>query len=368
MLSNFSGQRCPIPSRSSLKKKTRTACQNIRGADFQCPFFHKIPLEEGLMIFDDFLRDLPGVPLYHSFLHEDVNPLGGTKKIRLIHAPNDAMRLVHARLIRYLRSIAKLPYATGAVPKSSPLKNAEFHRQQRYFYLVDIRKFFPSIQGEPLTATICSCNEDLRGSEKKVLQFLREYCLDNDRLITGAPASPDLANIFMGVRADRQLGELCRKYGLLYTRYLDDLTFSSKSHPIGDKKRKALREVILNIGLEINHRKCGYYNIKKKPVIITGVGVRYGGGTFLPRHYVQKLRGMIFLAKYGEIPPAKVHGHMGTFFSTTNIKEREHFLTEVDWKLLEEYGQVRHHPHCGWLDEWGPAKRDCPVSPSRVNC
>jgi hypothetical protein len=289
------------------------------------------------MIFNDFLRDLPCVPLYYPFWHEDVNPLGGTKKVRLIHAPNKAMRIIHARLIKYLRSIAKLTYATGCVPKSSPLKNAEFHRQQRFFYLVDIRKFFPSIGGELLTAAICSCDKKLRGNEEKVLQFLREYCLNNDRLITGAPASPDLANIFMGVLADCELGELCRQYGLLYTRYLDDLTFSSKSHPIGERKRRALREVILNAELEINHRKCGYYDIKEKPVIITGVGVRYGGGTFLPRHYVQKLRGMIFLAKFGEVSPAKVAGYMGTFFSATNIKEREHLLTEVDWKLLEEY-------------------------------
>jgi hypothetical protein len=289
------------------------------------------------MIFDEFLRDLPCVPLYHSFLHEDVNPLGGTKKTRLIHAPNEAMRIIHARLINYLRSITKLPYAMGAVPKSSPLKNAEFHRQQRYFYLVDIRKFFPSIQGEMLTAAICTCDKRLRGSEEKILKFLRKYCLDNNRLITGAPASPDLANIFLGVLADCELGELCRRYGLRYTRYLDDLTFSSKSHPIGDKKRKALREVILNTGLEINHRKCGYHDIKEKPVIITGVGVRYGGGTFLPRHFVRKLRGMIFLAKFGEVSPAKVAGYIGTFYSTTNVKEREHLLSEVDWKLLEEY-------------------------------
>lgn len=293
------------------------------------------------MIFDDFLRDLPDAPLYHPFLHEDVNPLGGTKKVRLIHAPNKAMRIIHTRLIRYLRSIAKLPFATGSVPKSSPLKNAEFHRQQRYFYLVDIRKFFPSIQGKRLTEAICLCDESLSGREKEVLNFLREYCLRDDRLITGAPASPDLANIFMGMLADRELGELCRQYGLLYTRYLDDLTFSSKSHPIGEKKRRALRRVVLNTGLEINHRKCGYYDIKKKPVIITGVGVRYGGGTFLPRHYIQKLRGMIFLANFGEVPPAKVAGHMGTFFSATNVKEREHLLTEVDWKLLEEYRQFK---------------------------
>lgn len=293
------------------------------------------------MIFDDFLRDLPDVPLYHSFLHEDVNPLGGTKRVRLIHAPNDSMRLIHARLIRYLRSIAKLPYATGSIPKSSPLKNAEFHRQQRYFYLVDIRKFFPSIRGEQLTEAICRYDENLCGSEEGVLHFLRQYCLNDDHLITGAPASPDLANIFMGVLADPELGKLCRQYGLLYTRYLDDLAFSSKSHPIGNKKRRSLREVVLNTGLGINHRKCGYYDIKKKPVIITGVGVRYGGGTFLPRHYVQKLRGMIFLAKFGEISPAKVAGYMGTFFSTTNVKEREHLLTEIDWKLLEEYRQFK---------------------------
>jgi hypothetical protein len=293
------------------------------------------------MIFDDFLRDLPDVPLFRPFLYEDVNPLGGTKKARFIHAPNKAMRIVHARMIKYLRSFPKLPYATGGVPKSSPLKNVEIHRQQRFFYLMDIRRFFPSIQGEKLTEAICSRDEKLRGRENEVLDFLRNYCLRDNRLITGAPASPDLANIFMGVLVDRGLGRLCRKYGLLYTRYLDDLTFSSKSHPIGEKKRRALREIILAQGLEINHWKCGYYDVREKPVIITGVGVRYGGGTFLPRHYLRKLRGMIFLAKFGEISPAKVHGHMGVFFSTTNIKKREHLLSEADWKLLEEYSQFK---------------------------
>jgi hypothetical protein len=291
------------------------------------------------MVLDQFTIDLPDVPRFRSFEYEDINPLSGLKKTRTLWAPNKAMRMIHRRFYKYLRTLMKLPYATGAVPKSSPLKNVEHHRRQRFFYLLDIRNFFPSIKGTILAEMLCQLDPNLLGKELLVGQFLDQYCLRNDRLLIGAPASPDLANIYMGYFADGQLGRLCEQYGLVYTRYLDDLTFSSKNHPIGKKKRQALRQVILDAHLEINHRKSVVHDIRDGPIIITGIGLRYGSKTFLPQSYIRKLRGLIHLAMEGKVPPAKVYGHMGAFFSSTRLKERDHLLSELERKMLYEYHQ-----------------------------
>lgn len=149
--------------------------------------------------------------------------------------------------------------------------------------------------------------------------FLWQYCLAPEGgLIIGAPASPDLFNLYTGTLLDGRLAELARQYGLKYSRFLDDLTFSSPSAPIGKRKRKAIRQAVIESRFTLSEKKTRVIDLRKGPVVICGIGLEYGGRTFVPRHYTNKIRGLIHrAAAKGDVPLSAVHGRMGVFHEAT---------------------------------------------------
>jgi len=287
------------------------------------------------MFLDNLPKECIEAARFHSFKLRDINPLGKTIKERVIYAPNDAMRAVHRELLLFLRGLEiDLPYATGGMPGSNPLENVKRHAQNRYFYLLDIHSFYSSIKGELLGPTICSLSSALDSAENEFQSILERFCLTPEgSLMTGAPTSPDLANLFAGELLDKPLGELARRYGLTYTRYLDDMTFSSSWDVIGKKKRWAIRKAILDTGFSISHHKSRIYDLRQAPIVITGVGLDFGGKAFLPRHFLRKIRQVMYLAIIGKVDPAKVHGMMVAFWASTG--KRSLNLTEL--RLVRKY-------------------------------
>lgn len=276
------------------------------------------------MLFENILRlhDLPGIPSFRPFELDDINPLSGSRKQRVLYDPNPAMRTLHRRFLIWLRSRwISLPCATGARKGASPVRNVQRHQSQRYFCLLDIESAYWNVDGKKLAQVICSFDERLQGREAEVQDFLSRHflhCLAGG-LITGAPASPEIYNHYAGALLDRDLRALCRRFGLIYTRYLDDITISSQSEPIGKRKRRAIRDLIINAGFPLNHAKSKVCDLKKQPLVITGVGLEWPGRIFLPRRYLRRLRGVLHRAvRHGNISRSKLNGMMGVFWAATD--------------------------------------------------
>jgi hypothetical protein len=288
------------------------------------------------MIFEQCLSNLPEEPTFSPCFFRDRNPLSGTRKTRKLYRPNDAMRTVHARLIRYLRPFTRrFPHATGSLPKRSPLTNVRPHRKRRFFYVLDLRNAYQNVDITKLAEILCTVDPALSEQREALHAFLERYCSATEGgLATGAPASPDLFNLYAGKLLDELLAPLCKRYGLTYTRYLDDLTFSSRDRCIGRHRRRAIRAVITAAGFTVHDRKVGVYDLKKGPIVITGVGLEYGGRIFLPRSYTRRIRGLIHKALQGfPISPAKIHGMMGVFRSMTDLRD----MNRLERKLLGAY-------------------------------
>lgn len=300
-----------------------------------------------LQLIDLFLME-EQKPAFSFFWMTDRNPLSGHVKKRRIANPNRAMRTVHARLLHGFRQLGiKLPSATGGITGSSPLKNLDYHRRKRgdkhrfnrYFYLLDLKNAFPSIDNEKLIEIVASLfPQELN---EVVTRILNMYCLSTrDKikgLIVGAPASPYLFNLYCEVMVDQQLRALCEQYQLSYSRYLDDFAFSS-TQPIGEHKRRMIREIIMNAGFLINHKKCQVYDLSKGSVIINGIGVRRNGDTYLPRHAVVQLRGLMHQALNGQpVDWAVIFGKMGLFIHLTDV----YHPNAIESKLLDQYYEFR---------------------------
>lgn len=111
----------------------------------------------------------------------------------------------------------------GFVTGRSAVQNAEYHFGAKHVLNVDIRQFFPSITTDQVSKIFRSL-----GYQDDVADMLSELCCLDGHVPQGAPTSPAIANLVLR-ELDTKLSALAEKAGHRYSRYADDLTFSSQS-------------------------------------------------------------------------------------------------------------------------------------------
>ena len=122
-----------------------------------------------------------------------------------------------------LNKIRVSEFATGFCSKKSILNNAKIHINQKCIVNMDIKDFFPSISFEKTYRIFA-----YYGYTNEVSFILAKLCTFNGRLPQGFPASPYISNIAC-LKLDARLSALAVKYEAKYSRYADDITFSSKN-------------------------------------------------------------------------------------------------------------------------------------------
>ena len=178
----------------------------------------------------------------------------------MIYSPQAALKLSQRRLNYYLQacySLLKPDCVHGFVIYSrktrnscSIYSNALPHVGKRHLLNIDIRNFFPSITARKVFDLFIG--ENFRFPEKTaiILTLLSTF---EGRLPAGSPASPVISN-FICLGMDKALMEFCTSHNFTYTRYADDLSFSSNSK-ITDEQIDSIRSIISSAGFEINKRK-----------------------------------------------------------------------------------------------------------------
>lgn len=181
-----------------------------------------------------------------------------TGDIRIISAPR-----THLKVIQWWILDSILPAATvsdcayGFVKGRSFIDNAEAHLGAKHILNVDVANFFPSIVPD-LVFNIFS---GLGYSNVVCSELVKLTTLDNG-LPQGAPTSPAIANAIF-YPADEKIQKICSGKGIKYTRYADDLTFSSQ-HRMPDEFLVEVEQIIFSIGLSLNDRKTRYMGPNQK--------------------------------------------------------------------------------------------------------
>ncbi len=152
---------------------------------------------------------------------------------RTIHAPIDALKLMQKKLsvllqdcVDEINSAKNLNdrVSHGFTRKRSIITNARLHRNRRYVFNLDLEDFFPSIHfGRVRGFFIKDRNFALH---KDVATVLAQIACREKILPQGSPCSPVISNLIAHV-LDMHLIGLASKVGCTYTRYADDLTFST---------------------------------------------------------------------------------------------------------------------------------------------
>ena len=278
------------------------------------------------MVFEAFFQALGGTPSFQIFELSDWNPLSRRRKLRKISNPNRPMSILHKRFVGYLRGLKikeLLRFATGSRVGTSAVRNVKMHSQNRFFYILDIKDAFRSVNLDRLADILIKLDSNLDFQKREeVREFLEKYFFaEYGGLNLGGPASNDLFNIYAGSVLDDLLRVFLGNLPIevCYTRYVDDLTFSSKEL-ITKKIRRAIREIVVRqTGFELSVSKSQFRDLEKKPIFINGVGIKPDHSLFLPRHYLRKIRGAMHRAMTkGDVSTSVIHGMMGVFYSVNN--------------------------------------------------
>ena len=291
------------------------------------------------------LLGLPAEPKFRRFTKHDVNSVSGRSKFRHLGAPNDAMKMLQQRFCKwFLRSAdyaakqrAWLTHATACRSGNRTLYNVLPHRNNRFFYLLDFHDAFGSVNPKRLVAVLVEMEPDLAGEAEELQAFLENnFFAGKNGLVQGGNASGDLFNLYVGCLVDRLLKDILADNAITYTRYLDDLTFSSPRHITREARRK-IRAVAMQAGFSFSWRKCEYLDLRKRQtVMITGVGLEYGGRIFVPRRFFRKAKAIFHAAaKSGsEIPLCVVEGFASPIFDSIPVDQKRNRL---ETKLLTQY-------------------------------
>jgi len=144
--------------------------------------------------------------------------------MREIRAPRSTLYRVQRRLHEILQAEYQPREPThGFVIGRNVVSNASPHVGRNLVLNVDLADFFPSINFGRVRGLFLSSPFNC---PPEVATLLAQICCWEGRLPIGAPTSPVVSNMIC-LRMDREFQALARKRGCWYTRYADDLTFST---------------------------------------------------------------------------------------------------------------------------------------------
>jgi len=186
----------------------------------------------------------------------------GTIKERVIRPSRGEVKVIQTRIKDRILSKIELPSNVhGGVKKRSNISNAKPHQGKKYQFTTDLQNFYPSISSKRVYETLVAL-----GYSSHFSRLVTKLTTWKYELPQGTPTSTHMANLVF-LKTDVALIEFCNTLGITYTRYVDDLTFSSQQ----DFKPhlNTILEIVQSGGFNINYRKTKY----KGEQNITGIDV-----------------------------------------------------------------------------------------------
>lgn len=202
-------------------------------------------------------------------------------KYRIIQAPEKNLKNIQRKLGKFLNKThnkyiedkgIKLNISHGFVKGKNIFSNAKIHRNKRYVLNVDILDFFPSFHLGRVRGYF-EKNKEFKFSNELATLIAQLTCY-NDKLPQGAPTSPIISNLIFNI-VDIRILNLAKKYKLDYTRYVDDMSFST-NEKIFIFTYKEFIEKLIDIleksGFKINQNKTRleYFSSRQE---VTGLTV-----------------------------------------------------------------------------------------------
>lgn len=253
---------------------------------------------------------------------------------RLIHHPARELKLVQRWLVdRILIHLPVHPAAAAYRRGGSIRKNAALHAINNYLLRVDFQDFFPSLKRGDIIAILQQHQRPTTGLAlaNEDISFITAIVSREGGLVIGAPSSPLLSNALM-FRLDEYWARECSTIGVTYSRYADDLYFSTNSPNVLSDLLSNLRVYLSQQSspkLQINEKKTVFTSRKRRRVA-TGLVLTSDRGISIGRERKRILKGMVFQFLHERLDPAKIQELRGWVAYTRSVEPA--FVASIERK------------------------------------
>ncbi len=201
---------------------------------------------------------------------------GGYREICASRGVLKELQCKLANALKHYDNVIKTEYGIttnishGFIAGKSILTNATIHRNKRFVVNIDLKDFFPSFHFGRVVGFFEKNRYYLLPHEVAVT--LAQIVCYKGRLPQGAPTSPIISNLICQI-LDYRVLDLAKKYKLDYSRYADDLSFSTNRKDFPDLFFAFLNELSVLIeksGFSINPKKTRLF-FKDSRQTVTGL-------------------------------------------------------------------------------------------------
>lgn len=182
-----------------------------------------------LMDHDDIIKFSNSAPYRYKVYQI---PKRNSSNKRTIAQPSKELKFLQKLLCQILEKELPVHEAAFAYRKNIGIKqNAFLHSKNEFLLKMDFKDFFPSITPDVFLREIKNHHIDVNNKDERLLInliFRKPYRQNNLELSIGAPSSPLISNFIM-YSFDQEISRECANMNITYTRYADDISFSTNS-------------------------------------------------------------------------------------------------------------------------------------------
>ena len=247
-----------------------------------------------------------------------------TGGLRTINHPARELKLLQSWLMENVFSRFPIHRSATAYKKgASTLLNAALHKNKNYLLKVDFENFFPSITGLDIVRLLHRNRSLTRRtlSGESDVELVRRIVCREDHLTIGAPSSPTISNLVM-FGFDKRQWSYCHERHIVYSRYADDLYFSTNDHGVLEGLLADLRRYITDRAspvLRINERKT-VFTSRKRRRLVTGLVLTPTGAVSLGRHRKRFIKSLVFKNSTESLTPEQRLSLMGLLAYAQSIE------------------------------------------------
>lgn len=279
-----------------------------------------------------------------GYFEFEINKKGGNK--RVIEAPQKNLAIIQKKLNQVLTLSYKYHHASshGFVNKRSIITNASIHKNQRFVFNLDLENFFGTI-GYPRVRGLFMSYFKFNNS---VASTLANICCNNKGFLPqGAATSPLISNMICR-RLDQELNNLARRNKFVYTRYADDITFSTNEKVLPAtiveavdlevKVGEKVKRIIEQNGFLINKEKTRLSKFNKSQVV---TGIKVNEKLNVQRSYVRNIRSILYKIETNMHDLKKCEDEFNKKYPFRRRQENKEKMFPIIRGMISYIGQVK---------------------------
>jgi RNA-directed DNA polymerase len=262
-----------------------------------------------------------------------------TRGTRTIAQPSRELKAYQSILVDFLEGFLPVHDAAHAYKKGSSIKkNASRHLKSKYLLKMDFENFFNSIKPIHFVNLLNEIHADFSKNELNLminLLFWRpnKSYLAKLMLSVGAPSSPLISNSILYF-FDLKVSTFCMNNNITYTRYADDLTFSTNKKDILFEIPEIIKSILnesFSEKIYINERKT-IFTSKAHNMHVTGITLTPDGKLSIGRSRKRYISSLVHNYTNNSLEPEKINHLKGLLAFAYDIEPN------FKAKMINKYG------------------------------